>query len=140
MPIQPHKGETQDQFMSRCMSELAKSTTKRPQKQKVAICMSAWRKGHYSETQLKEIVDWYLESRKCKECNKTSIEESEKVKGFEPPESGDLPQHGKEILASAYAACRKQNPTYSKERCSKIAWGAVHNAGYVKENGKWVKR
>jgi cation transport regulator ChaB len=60
--------------------------------------------------------------------------------GYEPPESGDLPNKGKEILAKVYADCRSNNPDRSKEACSKIAWGAVHNAGYIKNNdGKWVK-
>lgn len=119
------------------MSELSKAPTKRPQDQKVAICMSYWRKGPFSETEMKEVIDWFAESvGYCKECHE-EIEETETE--YKPPESGDLPEHGKKILASAYASCRKQYPAYSKERCSKIAWGAVHNAGYVKENDKWVK-
>lgn len=71
MPLRPHKGETKDKFMSRCMSELSKSPTQRPQDQKVAICMSYWRKGHYSETEIQEIIDWYIENiGYCKECDK----------------------------------------------------------------------
>jgi HK97 family phage prohead protease/HK97 family phage major capsid protein len=47
MPIKPHKGETQDAFVSRCMHELSSAdATERPQDQKVAICMSAWRDAH----------------------------------------------------------------------------------------------
>ena len=46
MPIKPHKGEDQSAFMARCMHELGQSDTKRPQEQKVAICMSAWRDAH----------------------------------------------------------------------------------------------
>lgn len=57
---------------------------------------------------------------------------------FTPPESGNLPSHGKTILARAYSACRSSNPGYSKERCSKIAWGAVENAGYRKSGEKWT--
>jgi hypothetical protein len=61
-------------------------------------------------------------------------------KGYEPPESGDLPEEGKKILANAYASCRSDHPDYPKEQCSKIAWGAVHNAGYVKgADGSWRK-
>jgi hypothetical protein len=48
--------------------------------------------------------------------------------GFESPEPGELPEKGKEILAAAYASCRKDGG--DKENCSKIAWTAVHNAGY----------
>lgn len=59
---------------------------------------------------------------------------------FEPPEAGDAPKGVKDILANAYSNCRKSNPDYSKERCSKISWGAVHNAGYEKnKEGRWVK-
>lgn len=139
IPVRPRKGEPKDKFMSRCMSELSKSPTQRPQDQKVAICMSYWRKGPFSETEIEDIIDWFAEEiGYCKECNQ-SVEEAEKIKGYEPPEGGDLPEHGKVILANAYASCRKNYPNYSKERCSKIAWGAVHNAGYVKKDDKWVK-
>jgi len=59
---------------------------------------------------------------------------------FKPPEAGTLPEEGQKILAAAYSSCRKDNPNYSKTRCSKIAWGAVKNAGYVKEDDKWTKK
>jgi len=59
---------------------------------------------------------------------------------YEPPEAGTLPEKGKEILSKSYASCRTNYPEYSKERCSKIAWGAVKNAGYTKEDDKWVKK
>jgi HK97 family phage prohead protease len=49
MPIKPHKGESQSDFMGRCMHELGQSDTERPQDQKVAICMSAWRDAHGGE-------------------------------------------------------------------------------------------
>ena len=60
---------------------------------------------------------------------------------FEPPEAGDLPEAGKKILADVYSSCRsqwveehpddKENPA-NKEKCAKIAWSAVHHAGYGK--------
>jgi len=59
---------------------------------------------------------------------------------FKPPEAGTLPEEGQKILAAAYSSCRRDNPNYSKTRCSKIAWGAVKNAGYVKEDDKWTKK
>jgi hypothetical protein len=69
-----------------------------------------------------------------------SLQEAVKVGGYEPPEGGDLPQGGKDILARAYASCRSNHPDYPQEQCSKIAWGAVHNAGYTKDaNGTWRK-
>jgi HK97 family phage prohead protease len=43
MPLKPRKGETQDAFTARCMTELNQSGTDRPQEQKVAICLQAWR-------------------------------------------------------------------------------------------------
>ena len=43
MPIRPRSGEEKDAFISRCMKELSESDTDRPQDQKVAICMTAWR-------------------------------------------------------------------------------------------------
>src|SRR5215471_1144553 len=46
MPIRPRKNEDQSTFMSRCMTELSESETKRPQEQMVAICLSAWREEH----------------------------------------------------------------------------------------------
>lgn len=49
------------------------------------------------------------------------------VDGYLSPEPGpDLSDHEVQILGSAYAACRKDGG--DKEKCSKIAWGAVHNA------------
>jgi len=56
-----------------------------------------------------------------------------------PPEPGTLPISAKKILDSAYENCRKQYPKYSKTRCSKIAWGAVKNAGWSKIDGVWKK-
>jgi len=50
------------------------------------------------------------------------------VGGYESPEPGDLPEKGKKILAETYASCRKDGG--DKEKCSKIAWGAVERAGY----------
>ena len=59
---------------------------------------------------------------------------------YEPPESGDAPKDVKDILRNSYSSCRKSNPDYSKERCAKIAWGAVGNAGWSKnKEDRWVK-
>jgi HK97 family phage prohead protease/HK97 family phage major capsid protein len=47
MPIKPpRKGESQSDFMARCMHELGQSDTNRPQEQMVAICMDTWRTAH----------------------------------------------------------------------------------------------
>jgi cation transport regulator ChaB len=58
------------------------------------------------------------------------IAKARSVGGYESPEPGDLPEAGKKILASTYASCRKDGG--DKEKCAKIAWSAVHNAGYSK--------
>src|SRR6516165_513568 len=44
MPMKPHKGESQSDFMHRCMTETF--TGDRPQDQAVAICMNYWRDEH----------------------------------------------------------------------------------------------
>jgi len=45
MPIPtPNKNEERDKFISRCISRLVKVDSDRPQKQRIAICYSAWRK------------------------------------------------------------------------------------------------
>lgn len=48
MPMKPHKGESQDAFMSRCMSETygPDAPADRTQEQAVAICMNYWREAH----------------------------------------------------------------------------------------------
>lgn len=50
------------------------------------------------------------------------------VGGYESPEPGDLPKKGADILAKVYAECRRDGG--DKEKCAKIAWGAVRKAGY----------
>lgn len=53
-----------------------------------------------------------------------------------PPPSKNLSEHEKTVLASTYKSCRmawaKDHPSDkenkgNKEKCAKIAWGAVHN-------------
>ena len=42
MPVpKPHKDESQDDFLGRCMSVLADSDPDRPQEQRLAMCFSA---------------------------------------------------------------------------------------------------
>jgi HK97 family phage prohead protease len=44
MPMKPHKGESQSDFMSRCVPDMiGTGDDKRPQDQAVAICMDIWR-------------------------------------------------------------------------------------------------
>lgn len=48
MPMKPHKGESQSDFMTRCMSETfgPNAPPDRTQEQAVAICMNYWREAH----------------------------------------------------------------------------------------------
>src|SRR5262252_5435711 len=47
MPMKPHKGESQSDFMSRCVPEaIGTGEDKRPQEQAVAICYDYWRQEH----------------------------------------------------------------------------------------------
>lgn len=74
----------------------------------------------------------------------------EQIKNFEPPQSGDAPQGVKSILDTVYSSCRQrwvsEHPddrenAANKESCSRIAWDAVHKAGWAKgDDGKWHKQ
>lgn len=57
---------------------------------------------------------------------KDMMTEAKTVGGFESPEPGDLPKAEADILAKVYAKCRADGG--DKEKCAKIAWGAVHRA------------
>jgi len=62
---------------------------------------------------------------------------------YEPPESGDLPEEGKKILADVYQSCREKHPGenhQNKALCAGSAWKAVHNAGFSQNTvGHWTK-
>src|SRR5215831_20597775 len=55
MPMKPHKGESQSDFMHRCMSETF--TGDREQEQAVAICMQYWRDAKGGKKPAKEYAD-----------------------------------------------------------------------------------
>jgi len=71
-----------------------------------------------------------------------TIEKNAQGATYAPPESGDLPAHGKAILNAAYTACRKEHPEdndANRTSCSKQAWAAVKNAGYHQDSsGHWL--
>lgn len=55
---------------------------------------------------------------------------------YVPPNSGDLPEHGKHILKDVYVSLRKKGA--DQESAAKQAWGAVTNAGYFQDKtGHW---
>ena len=61
MPLpKPHKGESQSDFMSRCVPEaIGSGDDKRPQDQAVAMCLGAWRDAHPGAAPApKEIGEW----------------------------------------------------------------------------------
>jgi len=82
---------------------------------------------HYFPVEAKPKVQ-IVEDGKDKTGELNGSNKAREVGGFESPEPGDLPDKGAEILAHAYAECRKDGG--DKEKCSKIAWGAVHRAGF----------
>ena len=46
MPMKPHKGESQDAFMARCVPDMiGTGPDKRPQDQAVAACLNIWREA-----------------------------------------------------------------------------------------------
>lgn len=62
MPIpSPKAGESKDNFVSRCISALAKADPNMPNEQRIAICFSKWRssKGikHSEEIKDEEFMD-----------------------------------------------------------------------------------
>lgn len=59
-----------------------------------------------------------------------SLKETETLVKYPP--AGDLADKGKEILHRVYDEAKKKG--YSDERAAKIAWGAVHRAGYKAAN------
>jgi HK97 family phage prohead protease len=52
MPMKPHKGESESEFMSRCVPEMIGSgENKRPQEQAVAICIDLWKNRDKTDKQ-----------------------------------------------------------------------------------------
>jgi cation transport regulator len=52
---------------------------------------------------------------------------------------GSLPKEAQEIFRNAFNSAEKQH-NGDEERANKIAWGAVKNAGFEKQDDKWVKQ
>lgn len=53
MPTPPQPNETHEDFMSRCMDYMAQNHGDKPQDQRVAICMSMYRRAHPEEERKK---------------------------------------------------------------------------------------
>lgn len=67
-----------------------------------------------------------------------------------PPVDDDAPEELKKILKDVYSSCRanwhEKNPEKkldndtNQQYCAKVAWTAVHKAGFRKDkSGKWTK-
>lgn len=74
----------------------------------------------------------------------TQVKEEDmgEVSSFIPPDAGTLPAEGKKILKKVYDECRSKQggseDPKDKEKCAAIAWTAVKNAGFARnETGKW---
>jgi len=81
-------------------------------------------------------------------ATKGTMKENLVMEQFEPPEAGDAPKGVKSILSAVYDSCRsawvKDHPgdkenAANKMSCSKQAWGAVKNAGWMKGEKGWKK-
>ena len=60
-------------------------------------------------------------------------------KNAPPDRIKGLPEHAQDIWVEAFNSAHKEYPD-DEERCNKIAWGAVKNAGYKQDaEGKWIK-
>lgn len=60
MPVNVKEGESQQEYISRCMSQLAKTDSDRPQKQRAAMCYSKWREhsGDDIEDIIANLFEW----------------------------------------------------------------------------------
>jgi len=112
MPLpSPSKGEDQNKFISRCMSNPVMKREFSDQKQRTAVCFQQWRKRNLqfeppqAGTAPKGVKD--ILRKVYANCRKNTF----------PGESAE-----------------------AKTRCSKIAWSAVRKAGWRKVDGKWRKR
>jgi N-dimethylarginine dimethylaminohydrolase len=131
-------GETQQEYVARCIPELMKEG--KTQEQAAGQCygmFSSYQRKSGIQKSIKIIKDM-IAKEEMAEMEKTYYPELEQVAksmtvgGYESPEPGDLPESGKKILANVYAKCRRDGG--DKEKCSKIAWSATHDAGYTSKS------
>jgi hypothetical protein len=136
MPIPKPKGtESESEFVSRCMAD--SNMQEYEKEQRSAICYNTY-KNNKSKKEIKKTFNIilnnlknYVEKLSLLEVYKDEIEEVKKsktIEGYESPEPGELSEAGADLLARIYSKCRSDGG--DKEKCSKIAWSAVHQAGY----------
>jgi hypothetical protein len=91
--------------------------------------------GKPKQHEAKEENEFYLEQETAV---LDEVRQLTTVGGFESPDPGELPKHKATVLAQVYADCRSkqhgsENPA-DKEKCAKIAWGAVRRMENVLEH------
>ena len=109
----PKPNEKESEYISRCVKQVVSEG--KTQQEALGQCYGMFRQSKKGE--IKKTLTQVMK-----------ILKGRTVSGYESPEPGNLPEAGKKILARSYAECRKKNT--DKTKCSKIAWGAVRNAGY----------
>lgn len=83
MPIpKPKKGEEQNDYISRCVSQVKKLDPKRPQKQIIAICYSTWRRSKAENKEevdkMEKFADWFMSEL----AQVTAMEKERKKRGM----------------------------------------------------------
>lgn len=136
----PKAGESKNDFIQRCVSFVMKEG--KTQEQALGMCYGIWNSNktaskervRKSIEQVKDLLNKAEEDEAvCKyEPELLEVSKAITVEGFKSPEAGDLPEGGAKLLAKVYAKCRKDGG--DKEKCAKIAWSAVSNAGYKSES------
>ena len=136
----PKPNESEQDFVSRCVPIVVGEGA--TQEQALGKCYGMY-SSHKALLEKKEFVKKALDSLHdliAKAEDEEAIvryepellERARSVEGFESPEPGNLPEEGKSLLAKVYAKCRKDGG--DKEKCSRIAWSSVRNAGYKCED------
>lgn len=76
MPIpKPHKGESQDDFVSRCMGDETMKNDYDDNKQRLAVCFSSWRDTHGGAKEMIEPEDYDNEDDFMADCTSEFSEE-----------------------------------------------------------------
>jgi hypothetical protein len=132
MPIpKPKVDETEQDFVNRCMGH--PNMQEYETEQRSAICYFQIKNDKVQKKLNQCLADLksHIEKVELIERYQNEIDYVFKAKivdGFTSPEPGDLPEAGEDLLARVYSKCRADGG--DKEKCSRIAWTAVNNAGY----------
>jgi hypothetical protein len=138
MSPRPKDGESKKDFVARCIPIVMNEKEGTTEEQATGKCFGMYESAKKSEMiklikGIKGSLEKLAEKAELMEIfenEKEDVMKARTVDGFESPEPGDIPEKGKQLLAETYAKCRKDGG--EKEKCSKIAWGAVNRAGLDK--------